>query len=198
MSESRERKGQKLRTREAILRAARELLSEGQAITVIAAAERAGVSKATAYRYYSDPALLAAEAGLDVSVLPYDKVVAGAEDVRAKLLAISLYFFDLAIAHEAEFRTFLGLTLAAEISASTAPGARRGGRRVSMYFKALEGVGDRLDEVQKAALVRALSMATGAEAMIGLYDVVGVEHDPARATVAEVAEAIIDRFLPGA
>ena len=51
--------------------AARDILAEGGSPTVSTTALRAGISKATAYRYFSDPAVLVAEAGLAVSVLPY-------------------------------------------------------------------------------------------------------------------------------
>ncbi|WP_138473472.1 TetR family transcriptional regulator, partial [Poseidonocella sp. HB161398] len=93
------RTAQKERTRQAILDGARTLMQEGQPVTVAAAAERHGISKATAYRYFSDAAVLAAEAGLDIAVAGYEEITAGAADLRGKLRAISLYFFDLSLAH---------------------------------------------------------------------------------------------------
>ena len=48
------RANQKERTRQALLAATRTLLADGQAPTIARAAERALVSEATAYRYYSD------------------------------------------------------------------------------------------------------------------------------------------------
>jgi AcrR family transcriptional regulator len=46
------RANQKSRTREAIIDGALELMAEGTMPTVVAAAERAKVSRATAYRYF--------------------------------------------------------------------------------------------------------------------------------------------------
>ena len=52
---------QKLRTRTAVVDAARALLAEGLTPTVEAAAERASISRTTAYRYFpSQRALLVA------------------------------------------------------------------------------------------------------------------------------------------
>lgn len=197
MTAKRDRTAQKSRTREAILGATRDLMSEGLAVTVIAAADRAGVSKATAYRYFSDPAVLVAEAGLDVAVLPYDRIVAGAEGVRAKVLAISLYFLDLALDHEAEFRQFVGLTLLAWTPDDTQQVQQRGGRRIPMFEAAIADASDRLTPEDRAAMVRALAATTGAEAMIALYDVIGADRDQARDTVAQISGAIVDRYLPG-
>jgi len=198
MSGRHERTNQKLRTREALLHAARDILLEGTSVTVIAAAERAGVSKATAYRYFSDPAILASEAGLDLSVLPYEEVVAGVEGIRGKLLAISVYYLDLAIDHEAEFRNFVGLSLLAWRPNDTSSVVRRGGRRIAMYEAALADLEGDLSVDRKTALVKALAMATGAEAMIALYDVARADREEARAVVSDVADAIITRYLPQA
>ena len=128
MAENRERRAQKSRTRQALMAAARTLLTDGEIVTVTAAAERAGMSKATAYRYFSDPAILVAEAGLDVEVLSYDQVVAGAATLRDRLRAISLYFLDLAIDHEVKFRQFVGLTLTAWRPDDGKTRTRRGGQ----------------------------------------------------------------------
>ena len=49
---------------------------------------------------------------------------------------------------------------------------------------------------QARAIAAALGMATGAEAMIALFDVADLSADKARALVAETAHAICDRMLP--
>ena len=119
----------------AILDGARQLLAEGAPVTVAAAAERHGVSKATAYRYFSDPGILVSEAMLDIAVKPYEEITRGADDLRGRLLAINLYFLDLAFENEAGFRQFLGRTLT--LSATGTNAVRRGARRISMYRQVL-------------------------------------------------------------
>lgn len=195
MSQPSGRTAQKERTRKAILDGARMLLGEGKPVTVAAAAEKHNISKATAYRYFSDPALLVAEAGLDISVASYDAIVADIQGVREKLKAISLYFFDLAINNEAGFRQFVGMTLAAWKPDGNQSPARRGARRIAMYERALASDDLRLTGQEQAKLINALATATGAEAMIALLDVADVDHATARQTVSEIADALIDRYL---
>ena len=185
------RTAQKSRTREALLDGARDLIAAGQPVTIAAAAERAGISRATAYRYFSDPAVMAAEGGLAVEVLPYERVVAGATTPRDRVLAVSLYLYDLAAAHEPGFRRFLARALDAQFADPDGP-RRRGGRRVTMFDRALQDAS--LDADTRRRLVLALSAASGIEALIGLHDVAGATPDEARRAIADTAGALFDRF----
>lgn len=178
------------RTREAILAGARRLMARGEAVTVAAAAAEEGVSRATAYRYFSDPQVLASEAGLAVEVLPFDDVVRGQAGPRARTLAVSRYIFDLSVAHEAAFRQFLARNLDAWLAEG--PRDRRGARRVEMFDLALSE--SRLDKDARRRLVTALTATTGSEAMIALLDIARVDTDTARAAVIEIAEALLDRY----
>jgi AcrR family transcriptional regulator len=189
-----ERRAQKSRTREAILAAARELLAEGQAVTLNAAARRAGVSRATAYRYFSDPSVLAAEAGLALEVRSYETITRGCAGTRERLVAIAIYFFDLALEHEVEFRAFLSRWLDAWRPAEQT--VSRGARRVAMFERALDEGPERLAPAQREALVRSLTVNTGTEAMIALLDVARADREAARQCVAETAVVLIDRYLP--
>lgn len=186
---SRERRAQKSRTRNALLEAARGLLSEQATLTIPAAAEAAGISRATAYRYFSDPSVLAAEAGLDVSTKAYDDIVRDCTDTRERVMAVAIFFFDQAIEHEAEFRAFLSRWLDSWRSDGAAP--TRGGRRVAMFRKALEEERERIGDAALERLVCVLSVATGTEAMIALLDVAGTDRETARATVAHMAEVLV-------
>lgn len=190
-----QREDQKNRTRAALLDAARTLLMRGEMVTVTAAAREAGMSKASAYRYFSDPALLVAEAGLHLKVAPYKDIIGDAVSLRDRLVAISLYFFDLAVANETAFRTYLGLNLQAAAQSQDGRTPRRGARRIQAFLRALESESDIAPE-QARSIAAALGMATGAEAMIALFDVAGLSAEKARAVVAETAEAICDRMLP--
>lgn len=187
------RTSQKERTRRAILDGARQLLSEGAPVTVAAAAERHGVSKATAYRYFSDPDILVSEAMLDIEVKSYEDITRNANSLRERLLAINLYFLDLALENEMGFRQFLGRTLT--VSASGTDNVRRGARRISMYREALADDDGGLSRTDQDALVRALAPATGIEAMTALLDVAGAEPEQAREAVSTMTLAILDRLL---
>jgi hypothetical protein len=55
-----------------------------------------------------------------------------------------------------------------------------------------------LDPDTRDRLIRALSVGTGAEAMIALLDIAGAGPGEARATVVEIADAVLARYLgPG-
>lgn len=188
------RTAQKARTREALLAATRDLIAAGSPVTVQRAAEQAGISKATAYRYFSDPSLLVAEAGLAFEVSPYEEVVRGCDTPRARVLAVSLYILDLSILHEAAFRNFLARNLDAWAAETGTPRLRRGARRVQMFDAALAGTP--LSGPDRTALINALTAATGSEAMIALFDIARADAEAARAAVTTIAEALLDRFLP--
>src|SRR5436309_4111550 len=111
---SHERVAQKLRTREALLTAARELAAQGKPPTVARAADAATVSRATAYRYFPTQEALLVEIPIDIaaptiqSLFDNDTAPHDPED-RAALVQNALY--DLARDHETEFRLFLRNTL---------------------------------------------------------------------------------------
>lgn len=178
------------RTREALMAGARALMSRGETVTVAAAAAEEGISRATAYRYFSDAQVLANEAGLAVKVLPYDDVVAGCEGPRARTLAVALYIFDLSAENEAAFRQFLARNLDAWLAHG--PGDRRGARRVEMYHLALKDA--QLDKKDTTRLVNALTAASGTEAMVALYDIAKTDPKSARRAIRDVAEALLDTF----
>ncbi|WP_316013401.1 TetR/AcrR family transcriptional regulator [Roseobacter sp. HKCCA0434] len=191
MTDSPGRTAQRARTRQAILDGARQLLDEGQPVTVAAAAARNGVSKATSYRYFPDSDLLVTEAALHIAVAPYDQIVRDCPDLRGKLQAICLYFLDLALSNEAGFRQFIAATMRSWRPDSTAP--PRGARRITMFRQALAEHESDLADEQQDRLVRALCAATGMEAMIAMIDVAAASPDQAREAVRFTVDALLDR-----
>ena len=193
MVKSPNRSAQRDRTRQAIIDGAKKLLKEGKPITVAGAAAVSGVSKATSYRYFSDPSVLIAETAHDVVMKPYEEVVAEVDDLQGKLRLICLYFFDQALENEAGFRQFLAAAMTAWASDRAA--TTRGGRRIKMFRRALSEHETELTNEQSEKLVRTLSAATGIEAMLALTDVAGATPKQAREAVAFMADAIVDRLL---
>ncbi len=183
---------QRNRTRQALLEGARQLLAQGEPVTVSAAAARVGISRATAYRYFSDPQTLAIEAGLDLRVTPYAAVVEGSATLHARLAAIADYYLRLALENEDGFRRFIAHAAAPDASGSI---ARRGGRRVDYFRQALADFGDPLPEAQARRLVAQLSAATGIEALIAFVDVARIPQAQLPAVAAEMVEAILEHHL---
>lgn len=93
------------------------------------------------------------------------------------------------------FRTYLGLNLQATAQSPDGRTPRRGARRIQAFMRALESETD-ISPEQARSVAAALGMATGAEAIIALFDIAGPSAEEARAVVAETAEAVCDRMLP--
>src|SRR6476620_8193500 len=104
------RTGQKRRTRDALIAAARQLVADGATPTVEAAAETASISRATAYRYFPNQrALLVAahpETGA-TSLLPDD----APDDAATRLDLVIDAFTRSTVENEAQQRTMLRLSL---------------------------------------------------------------------------------------
>lgn len=190
MSERTERTNQKQRTRDAILDGARQLMSRGEPVTVAAAAAEHGISRATAYRYFSDPQALALEAGLATLVPPYEEVIAGTTELRARLAAITAAMIRLTLENEAAFRQYLSHAVTA-----TDGSGSRGARRVGYMKRALSELPHDLSSVQAADLVAALSTVAGVEGLVALTDVAGRDTAAAERLLGEIADAILTRYL---
>lgn len=190
MTAKTERTRQKQRTRDAILDGARKLMARDQPVTVAAAAAEHGISRATAYRYFSDPQALTVEAGLAPLVPPYAEVVKGTTDLRARLLAVVAAMMRLALENEGAFRQFL-----AHAVALPAERRSRGARRVVYLEQAIDDLAPDLPPRLRKELTASLSVLAGIEALVALTDVARLPKAQVPGTVMRMAEAVIDRHL---
>lgn len=188
------RTNQKLRTRQALLAAARALAARSESVSVTAAAAEAGISKATAYRYFATSDALAMEAALDGVFATAEDVVGVGGTVRERVHRVSRYLFAATRVSEQGFRLFLAKAL--EASAHEGAPQLRGGRRLPMYELALAPVRDRMTPEGFQDLVLALSGATGLEAWLALRDVCRLDDAGADRIVALTVDAILDALLP--
>ena len=188
------RAGQKARTREALLAATRSLMAQGGVVSVPAAAEAAGISKATAYRYFAASDALTMEAALDGVFATAEAVVGDAVEVRERVHRVSRYLFEATRASERGFRLFIAKAL--EASAQEGAPQLRGGRRLPMYELALEPVRGRMTPRAFQDLVHALSGATGLEAFLAPKDVCRLDAGEADRILALTVDAILAALLP--
>lgn len=88
---------QKLKTRERLIAMANTLLLQGQDISVEVVAKEAGISKATAYRYFTGTDGLKREASLQLKAKTSDDLFAGISetDLKARINRLIDYHFDL-------------------------------------------------------------------------------------------------------
>ena len=175
---------QKSRTRRALVEATHELLAEGLTPQVEDAAERAGISRTTAYRYFPNQRslLLAAQPQIQPDTL----LPAGAPaDPKARLdvfmAAFTRYNFDW----EPQLRTALRLSL--EPGAST-PVLRRG-HAIGWIEDALAPLRDSHPGTDIHQLAIAIRSAAGIESLIWLLDIAGLTRVQAAETVRRTAQA---------
>lgn len=176
------RANQKKRTRAAILEAASELLREGIPPTVAAAAERALVSRATAYRYFPTQESLLFELGdIEALVAPVESLVAdfSTDDAAQRLEDLVETFMPLLLVNEtmirATVRGYMDTWLTNQRDGQEVP--LRAGRRVRWLKDALRPIQQQLGDAEWERLINALTLTLGSEALIAMKDVAGLD-DP--------------------
>lgn len=168
------RRNQKARTRAALVAAARDLLAEGNTPTVERAADRASISRATAYRYFANrhELLIAAHPEVEAaSLLGENPPLDPEQRVDAVVAALARIFLDA----EQSYRAMLRLSLESD-PADRGQLALRQGRRFLWIEDALEPVRSRLSGRDFRRLVDALSVVAGIEALVTLTDLAGLSR----------------------
>ena len=181
---------QKSRTRQALVKATHELLAEGLTPQVEDAAERAGISRTTAYRYFPNQRslLLAAQPQIQPdTLLPADAPADPKARLDVFMAAFTRYNFDW----EPQLRTALRLSL--EPGASK-PVLRRG-RAIGWIEDALAPLRDSHPDTDVRQLAIAIRSAAGIESLIWLLDIAGLTRAEAAETVRRTAQAQLDAAL---
>ena len=176
------RANQKLRTRAALVDAARALLRAGTPPTVAAAAEEAHVSRATAYRYFPTPESLVLEAGSIASVAqPVEALIENLEsrDPEERLIALLDCFNPIALSEEVSMRTALRTYLDTWLQNRGRGGAVpvREGRRMRWLDKVLEPARHELGDAQYRRVRSALALTMSIEALVVMKDVCPTASD---------------------
>jgi hypothetical protein len=168
---------QKARTRAGLVAATRELLAEGVTPTVEQAAERAAISRTTAYRYFPNrrALLLASHPGLDApSLLDGDAPPTAA----ARLDLVSERITRQTIEHEPELRAMLRLSLDTPRPHPDAVPLRQD-RAIAWIDDALAPLRGRISKGDLRLLVLAIRATLGIEALVWLTDIGGLTREQA-------------------
>jgi glutathione S-transferase len=184
---------QKRRTRDALVAAARNLVSNGETPTVEAAAEAASISRTTAYRYFANQRELLVAAHPETgttSLLPDD----APDDVAARLDLVIDAFTRSTVENEAQQRTMLRLSLEAD-PAERSKLPLRQGRGIRWIGEALEPLRERMSEAEVNRLTLAIRSAAGIEALVWLTDVAGLSRDDAREVMRWSARGLLHAAL---
>lgn len=185
---------QKHRTRDALVGAARELVAEGATPTVEMAAERAGVSRTTAYRYFPSQAALLATAHPEIVTTTLLPEPAPA-DVAERLEIVVRRVTDLVVDTEAQQRTMLRLSL--EPGTGRRELLLRQGRVVGWLEDALTPLTDELGRDGVRRLAIAIRSAIGIESFAWLTDVAGLTTVDAVETMRWTARSQLDAARHG-
>src|SRR5208282_2923790 len=173
---------QRNRTRAALIEAATALMREGRPPTVAEAAERALVSRATAYRYFpTQESLLLDVANVEALLKPVEDLVASfpTDDAAQRLAALVRTMTPALLSDEALIRTgeriYMDTWLANQPDGNHTP--VRAGRRMRYIDEVLRPLGDRLGESGRKRLRCALALTLGTEALIAMKDSAGLDDD---------------------
>ena len=185
------RTNQKLRTRNALVEAARELVKRGITPTVEQAAEAASISRTTAYRYFATRQELLAAAHPHTALatlLPRN----ASSDPRERLATTVAGILRITLKTERQGRTMLRLSLE--------DGPRRDlplrqGRAIGWIEEALEPLRGKMPEEQLRRLVLAIRSAAGIEALVWLVDVAGLSRKQAAEVMQWSARALLEQAL---
>lgn len=180
------RRSQKQRTRDALIDAATTLARSGHQLAITEVAEAAGVSNATAYRYFPNPQSLWAEVavqqGVSAGLLRFLEDLP--DDPGARLDTVIRNVATYQFADEALWRGLLRATLDRWFSQQdVAAGEQvpvRGTNRKDLANEALAPLRGRLTPEALDRLTMAVMLVFGLEAMITTRDACGL--DPERAT----------------
>jgi AcrR family transcriptional regulator len=177
-----------------MLETASRLMQDGVTPSVTEAAIAAGVSRATAYRYFPSQAALV-QAVVDEGLGPILTWSSDAQDAAQRvdeLLASSLPRIE---AYEATFKAALKLSLDqwARRQAGTLGDEEhfKRGHRVELLTQALSPLREKFAKAEFDRLAQALSLVFGVETLIVLKDIWGLDGERTRDVARWMASALI-------
>jgi AcrR family transcriptional regulator len=191
--ESAGRTKQKMRTRAALVEAARALIATGITPTVEDAASEASISRTTAYRYFPNQRnlLVAAHPQIDASSMLGDDPP---DDAAERLDIVVDAYLRMTLENEPALRTALRVSLEAE-GPHRDELVLRQGRVIGWLNDALEPLLGRLSKRALARLVYAIRSAVGIESLIWLRDVAGLSSNEAVDVMKWSARSLLQSAL---
>jgi AcrR family transcriptional regulator len=190
---------QKRRTRNDLLRAAQLLRERGEVPTVARAADDAGISRATAYRYFPTQELLLAEASAAPLLEEVAKIVARSApiaDPEARVGAVFSEVAALMLAHEAELRAMLKISLERSLQYDDESEALlHSSRWILAWDPLLERLRDRVSPRDYVLMVRSLSTLLSIDAILVLRDACDGDERRTVEAITNAARAMLRGFL---
>jgi len=168
--------GQKRKTRELLLATAKKMLVKGENISVEQVALVAGISKATAYRYFSNKDILLKEASLQRGLMDKDDLFGDIDvcNLNARIEKLIDYHFEVLTTNEDVFRLYLGAIM--QNSVRDKKNYSRGGKRILLIAEALLPLKKEISKETFDKMVNAISLLMGIESVSILKDICGLEN----------------------
>jgi AcrR family transcriptional regulator len=187
------RTGQKWRTRNELVAAARALMARGViSPTVEEAAGEASISRTTAYRYFPNQRALLVAAHPEIEALSLLPPDAGTDPEERLLTAVDS-FTRTVIETEQQHRTMLRLSLETDTDAWELP--LRQGRAIGWFEDALTPLVPDLGQAAVHRLAIAVRSAVGIESLVWLTDIAGLTRDQASEVMRWSAQALLHHAL---
>ncbi len=184
------RANQKLRTRKAIVEAARELVRTGAPVTMPEVARAALVSEVTAYRYFPDLPSLMSEAivGLWPTAAEALEPVASSDDPVKRVAFACEVLLRGVLAYQGGVRAMIAATVIHPALARTRPDIR--GELIDLALEPLRRAPGAAGPNALVRLKQELVAVISAETLFCLTDRLGLEADDAIAGVARMAATL--------
>ena len=177
-----------------MLETASQLMQDGQTPSVSDVAEAAGVSRATAYRYFASQAALV-QAVVDEALGPILNWSSASDDAAVRVASLIDTAMPRIEAYEATFKATLKLTLeqGARRQAGTLgdePALTRG-HRIDLLRRAIAPLERQLAPKEFDRLAQALSLVFGVEVLVVLKDIWGLDGDGAKGVARWAAQTLV-------
>jgi AcrR family transcriptional regulator len=184
------RVNQKLRTRNAILQTAVDLMRTGHEVTMLEVAKAALVSEATAYRYFPDLASLLQEAMVGQMPTPAEALreVADSRDPVERIAAATEHLLRLTLTYQGATRAMIAATITRPSTAAARPGMRFG--LIDYALAPLDETLGAADPEALAQLKNDLAVVVSAEALFCLTDLCRLTPEDAIASAVHTATTL--------
>jgi AcrR family transcriptional regulator len=183
------RERQKNRTRKALVEAAEALMREGRVPTVTEAAEAAGISRATSYRYFPTQDMLLAEVALFAANGPLVPAVNENESIPDAVGRLVRRVGTWAYENEQPLRALLRLSL------DPATGVRRPGHRREWIADVLAPARDKIEPEVYKRVSTALTLMLGIDPVVVMKDIAGASREKAIDTLEWSARTLVEAAL---
>src|SRR6185436_89060 len=185
------------RTRRLLLEHATRLLGQGEIASVADVAQHAGVSRATAYRYFPTRGKMIS-AVEEHSLGPVRRAASSIADGRERIEQLFRQTFPRFREYEPQLRAALQVSLAdmaLERAGKLTEEPYRRGHRIDILSHATLPLRPQLGKRGFDRLVRALSVVYGIEAYVILRDIWGARDREIQAVARWIASALVDAAL---